>query len=155
MTKLLSTLSLLFSLSASPALASWHYNENAGFGIYQPEGWSATIEGRSSRLGGPVTDTSQSEIFLGSDWVSLNVNDTESLKAHMEEETGLTHLVALTVSGLPGFRGGNDADGSIYVLRVPGNVIVIDYNLRGSREQLDEGGTMLGSIEIRTRGYEN
>lgn len=150
--KLLAVLALALT---SPALASWHYNENAGFGIYQPEGWSATIEGRSSRLGGPVTDTSQSEIFLGSDWVSSSVKDADSLKKHMEEETGLHDLRPLTVSDLPAFRGGSNTDGSIYVLRVPGNVIVVDFNLRGSRDQLGEGETMLGSIEIRTRGYEN
>lgn len=152
--KLLTFLAFAFLLP-SPAFASWHYNENAGFGIYQPEGWSATIEGRSSRLGGPVTDTSQSEIFLGSDWVSPAVKDSDSLAAHMRNETGLGNLVPVTVSELPGFRAGTATDGSIYVLRVPGNVIVIDYNLRGSRGQLEEAETMLGSIEIRTRGYEN
>lgn len=153
MTKLLLLL-LLLPLLPPAAHASWHYNENGGFGIYQPEGWTSEIDGRSSRLGGPVTDTSQSEIFLGSDWVS-NVADQASLAAHMREETGFSDLRPVEVSGLAGFRAGDGTDGSIYVLRMPGNVIVVDYNLRGSRDQLDEGETMLGSIEIRTRGYEN
>lgn len=147
-------LSLLFASFSPLAHASWHYNENAGFGIYQPEGWSAKAEGRSSRLRGPLSDISQSEIFLGSDWAG-QVNDLAALEAHVKSETGDTSLEPIAVSGLPGFRSGGPARGALHVLRAPGNIIVVEFNLLGSPAQIDEAATMLGSIEIRTRGIEN
>lgn len=156
MMKPIACLSLLFSLlSFSPAAhASWHYNENAGFGIYQPEGWSVKVEGRSSLLRGPLTDTSQSEIFLGSDWAG-QVSDLAALEAHVKRETGDTTLEPVSVSELPGFRSGSPERGALHVLRAPGNIIVVEYDLRGSAPQIEEAATMLGSIEIRTRGIEN
>src|SRR4051812_1237969 len=96
------TLSLFLSL---PALASWHYNEDGGFGIYQPEGWSVRHEGRSSRLEGPESDSAQSEIFLGSDWIS-KVKTQEQLRSYVQSESGNTEIETISVSGLEGFRAG-------------------------------------------------
>ncbi|MGZ3649856.1 MAG: hypothetical protein ACXVB9_01810 [Bdellovibrionota bacterium] len=140
---------LLFGLI--PALAgSWHYNENGGFGIYQPEGWSVQDEGRSTRLTGPERDSAQSDFFLGSDWVS-KVKIPEDLRGYVQEETGSRSVESITVSGLPGFRAGTAEHGSYYLLRIPENVIVVQYDLRGSRDQIDEGLTMISSVEVRTR----
>lgn len=139
---------------SSPALAHWHYNEHAGFGIYQPEGWEARVEGRSSRLTGPATDHAQSALFLGSDWVS-SVKDEASLARYAHEQAAGRAVAPHAVSELPGFRVGDEEHGAYFVLRQPENVIVVEYDLRGSRAQIDEGQTMLGSIEIRTRGIEN
>jgi hypothetical protein len=156
MMKPIACISLLFALiSFTPAAqASWHYNENAGFGIYHPEGWSAKTEGRSSLLRGPLTDTSQSEIFLGSDWAA-QVKDLGALEAFVKRETGDTSLEPVAISERPGFRSGSLKRGALHVLRAPGNIIVVEYDLRGSPAQIEEAATMLDSIEIRTRGIEN
>jgi hypothetical protein len=146
-------LALTALLLSHPALASWHYNEDGGFGIYQPEGWRVEHEGRSSRLTGPENDVAQSEIFLGSDW-QTPVTSLEKLRAYVSAETGEAPE-ATTVSGLEGFRAGTPLRGSVYLLRAPENVIVVRYELRGSSDQVEEGRTMLSSIEIRTRGIEN
>lgn len=155
MKALLAALSLFFLcvVVIGTAQASWAYNENGGFGIYQPEGWESRIEGRSMTLEGPATDSDQSSIFLGSDW-SSKAKDLEQLKALVTEETGEKNPESVTVSGLPGFRAGNSESGSLYVLRIPENFLVVSYELRGSLSQIEEGKVMLGSIEVRTRPNE-
>jgi|GEM_PF-5111784 len=151
MKALLAVLSLFF-VSAN-VQASWLYNDNGGFGIYQPEGWSSSIEGRSSSLLGPNTDSAQSTIFLGSDW-SSKARSIEQLRSFVTEETGDKNPEPIFISNLPGFRAGNAEKGSLYVLRIPENFIVVNYELRGSREQIVEGKVMLGSIEVRTKDNE-
>lgn len=141
---------LLLSLSAH---ASWYYNEDGGFGIYQPEGWTVTHNGRSSTLNGPAADRAQSRIFLGSDWQS-RVVDLPSLEAHAKAVSGDPHPRPVTISGLQGFRAGNARHGAIYLLRIRENVIVVNFDLKGSAAQIEEGRTMLGSIEVRTKGNE-
>ncbi|MGE3260693.1 MAG: hypothetical protein AB7K68_02830 [Bacteriovoracia bacterium] len=142
---------LLFVLLAALSVqASWYYNEDGGFGIYRPEGWSVQHNGRSSVLHGPVTDKAQSEIFLGSDWVS-RVDSVEALEKYVVGEAKDQHPRAVEISGLPGFRAGTAAKGAIYLLRIKENVIVIQYRLRGSPDQIAEGKTMLSSVEIRTK----
>lgn len=141
---------LLALLVASPAHASWHYNEDGGFGIYQPEGWEVQHEGRSSRLTGPESDVAQSEIFLGSDWTS-RVRSPEDLERYAREESGSRKVEPITVSDLPGYRYGTPEHGGYFLLRLPENVIVVRYELRGSPSQIEEGSTMIGSIEVRTK----
>ncbi len=141
---------LCFSINAD---ASWLYNENAGFGIYQPEGWTSSSEGRSTTLSGPLHDSAQSEIFLGSDW-SSRVRSLEELRAYAIRETGDKSPRAIKISGLDGFATGKEKAGAYFVLRSPENFIVVEFDLKGSSEQLEEGETMLGSIDIRTRGNE-
>lgn len=141
---------LLVSLSAH---ASWYYNEDGGFGIYQPEGWTVSHNGRSSTLTGPATDRAQSQIFLGSDWQS-KVVDLPSLEAYVKKISGDQHPRPVSVSELSGFQAGGKRHGSIYLLRIRQNVIVVNFDLKGSADQIDEGQTMLGSIEIRTKGNE-
>ncbi|MGZ3694220.1 MAG: hypothetical protein ACXWQO_08460 [Bdellovibrionota bacterium] len=136
-----------------PAHASWYYNEDGGFGIYQPEGWNVHHNGRSSTLTGPTEDKAQSQIFLGSDWVS-HIDSTAALEAYVKHESHDSHPRAIQISDLPGFQVGNAAKGAIYLLRINENVIVIQYQLKGSKDQIEEGETMLGSIEIRTKGNE-
>jgi hypothetical protein len=148
--KILFLLSMLF---AHPAHASWHYNENSGIGIYQPEGWSVKVEGRSAILTGPSEDKAQSQIFLGSDWVS-KVDSVTALKEYVQKETGDKSPRPIQISELPGFQTGSANNGSIHLLRINQNVIVIQYQLKGSTDQIDEGKTMLGSIEVRTKGNE-
>lgn len=144
-----------FSLAhGSPHAQSWFFNRDGGFGIYQPEGWTAKHSGRSSTLLGPSKDVAQSEIFLGSDWNGA-AKDIESLKAVVAKETGELEMHEILVSGLRGLAVGSEEDGSFYVLRIPENFIVVHFHLRGSIDQIDEGRTMLGSIEIRTRGIDN
>jgi hypothetical protein len=153
--KALLSAALLMSSFLTPqtALASWLYNENGGFGIYQPEGWSSRIEGRSTSLSGPSTDSAQSSIFLGSDW-SAEADTLEHLKALVIEKTGDANPEAIGVSGLQGFRAGSAENGALYLLRIPQNFIVVEFELRGSEDQVREGKVMLGSIEIRTRPNE-
>lgn len=144
---------LLAILLSLPAFASWHYNEDAGFGIYEPEGWSVDHEGRSSRLTGPANDSAQSEIFLGSDWQSA-VKTADDLQQFALSDSGASRATPITISGLAGYRVGTAEEGAYYVLRIPENVIEITYDLRGSKAQKSEGKTMLSSIEIRTKGNE-
>lgn len=141
-------------LLSTPALAHWHFNEDGGFGIYQPEGWRIRPNGRSSRLLGPEKDSAQSEIFLGSDWVS-RIASLDDLARHVRAETGATELGAATISGLQGYQVGSKTSGAIYLLRVQNNVIVVEYSLRGSPEQIEEGETILSSIDIKTKPIEN
>jgi hypothetical protein len=143
-------LTLILSLSAH---ASWHYNENAGFGIYEPEGWTDHVNGRSSELTGPASDSAQSSLFLGSDW-QISVQDLANLKKFALEDSGATSATPITISELSGFRTGTAEHGAYYVLRIATNVIEVKYDLRGSAAQKTEGKTMLGSIEIRTKGNE-
>lgn len=141
---------LILLFLALPAHASWYYNADGGFGIYQPEGWNVSHNGRSSTLTGPVEDTAQSRIFLGSDWVS-HIDSPAALEAYVRAESGDKHPRAVTISDLPGFAVGSVAKGAIYLLRINENVIVIQYQLRGSKDQVGEGKTMIGSVEVRTR----
>jgi hypothetical protein len=141
---------ILLPLSAH---ASWLYNENGGFGIYRPEGWTASIDGRSSQLRGPESDSDQSEIFLGSDWVS-GVRTLSDLRKFAVKDSGTSKLFPYSNSGLLGYRAGDSEHGALYVLRIPENVIEVKFQLRGSRAQIDEGETMVSSLEIRTKGIE-
>ena len=143
-------LALLLSL---PALASWHYNENAGFGIYEPEGWREFTQGRSSRLTGPESDSAQSEIFLGSDWQS-SVKTLQDLEKFALSDSAAKRAIPIMTSGLRRYRVGTAQEGACYVLRIPENVIEVSYSLRGSDAQKSEGRKMLSTIEIRTRGNE-
>lgn len=145
---------LILSLAASmPALASWHYNDNGGFGIYEPTGWTDEVNGRSSQLTGPEHDSAQSSFFLGSDWQN-SVQTLDDLKRFALEDSGATRATPITISGLSGFRTGTAEHGNYYVLRIPTNVIEVTYELKGSAAQKAEGKTMLSSIEIRTKGNE-
>jgi hypothetical protein len=143
---------VIFSITAlsSPAFASWYYNQNGGFGIYQPEGWSVVESGRSARMTGPVTDTAQTDIFLGSDWKS-SVKTLGDLKTWLQRTYPGVQLTTIQISKLNGYRVGSEVDGAYYVLRLPENVIVVEYHLRGSDQQVDEGTTCLSSIEVRTK----
>jgi hypothetical protein len=136
------------------AEASWFYNFDAGIGIYKPEGWPGKHNGRSTQLTGPTKDFDQSQFFLGSDWVN-KINNTDELAAHMRQETTFQNLSPITISGLSGFAAGTSQDGAIYLMRIKENVIVIRYQIRGSIAQMQEAQTMLESIEIRTKPYEN
>src|SRR5688500_13720970 len=107
--KILFLLSVLLCVQAQ---ASWHYNANSGIGIYQPEGWSARVEGRSALLKGPEEGSAQSEIFLGSDWQS-QVGTVAELKEYVKAETGAWNPRALEISGLSGFQTGNALKGAI------------------------------------------
>jgi hypothetical protein len=148
--------STLVLLAPTAKAGSWYYNENGGFGIYVPEGWSSTENGRSAEINGPRKDVSQSRIFMGSDWVPKEkAKDVLSLKLYMQNELGLGHLSPTSISGLDGFSYGDSQSGGTYLLRVPSNVIVIEYDLRGSADQVDEGKTALSSIEIRTKPIES
>jgi hypothetical protein len=135
------------------AHASWHYNENGGFGIYEPTGWTDSVNGRSSQLTGPEHDTAQSSFFLGSDWQS-SVQTLDDLKKFALEDSGATTATPITISELHGFRTGTALHGNYYVLRIATNVIEISYDIKGSKAQREEANTMLSSIEIRTKGNE-
>jgi len=139
---------------AISAQASWLYNFDGGFGIYLPDGWSGLHNGRSTQISGPAKDFAQSQFFLGSDWVN-KINNIDDLAEHMRLETTFTNLSPITISGLSGFTAGSLQNGAIYLLRTKGNVIVIRYQIRGSTPQIQEAQTMLESIEIRTKPYEN
>ncbi len=145
---------LLFCSAPLEALAgSWHYNDNAGFGIYVPEGWNARMDGRRSVITGPTNDWQQSSIEIGSDW-RFQVKSLEDLRDELERETSLSPRYS-PVSGLEGFRVGSEIEGAVRILRIPKNVIIIDFFLRGSTAQIEEGQLALTSIEIRTRGIES
>ena len=144
---------IIVLLTSQPAFAgSWRYNPNAGFGIYQPEGWHLTQEGRSSRIRGPDNDFAQSEIFIGSDWQS-EIKTLEHLKNYVLRKESSPPQVLL-LSGLNGFKTGSDIQGKYFLLREPQNIIVVEFELRGSKEQMEEGMTSLSSIEIRRKGIE-
>ncbi len=142
---------LLAFIIAPTAFASWDYNENGGFGIYLPDGWSSTENGRSTQLTGPTADSAQSKIFLGSDWVS-HVNTIDDLENYVRTQVKNASPTKVQNSGLDGFSVGNELVGKMFFLRQAENVIVVEYQLRGSSDQKDEGKTALGSIEIRTKG---
>ena len=149
--KLLFTLLALLSTDLAFA-GSWYFNVNGGFGIYQPEGWEIKENGRSGLLKGPRSDTHQSEIFLGSDWNS-RVVDQISLKAFAETSSS-QEANPISAFQLNGFKIGNELDGSFYLLRAPENIIIIEYHIRGSAEQIAEGKTALSSIEIKLKEME-
>lgn len=131
---------------------SWNFNHDGGFGFYQPEGWTSTRDGRSSRLFGPKKDFAQSQFFVASDWVG-SVKTLEDLHSYVELESGGIPETR-EMSGLPGFAVSDELSGQIWVLRAPTNLILIHYDLRGSPEQIAEGREVLSSIEIRTSGIE-
>ena len=142
----------MIRLLAALALATFAYNDAGGFGLYQPEGWRVVNEGRSMRVTGPAGDTAVSEIFAGSDWPG-RVPDRETLRALVMREAGGRAVSEIEISELPGFafaRGPNA--GNWYLLREPGNVIVLRYDLRGSAAQVEEGREILDSFAIRTGG---
>ncbi len=137
--------------ATSKSFGSWYYNENGGFGIYHPDGWIIQENGRSAVLSGPEHDTAKSQVFLGSDWQST-VKTTQDLKAYLESHFAGHMLHAVTISNIEGFQFGDSVDGDIYLLRIPENIIEIDFSLRGSEAQVSEGQTALSSIDIRTKG---
>lgn len=138
---------LLWAMALPAAHASWHYNENGGFGLYQPEGWSVKVEGRSSELLGPPSEPARTKIFLGSDWMG-GITTLAKLESRLRRNE--LAPVATALAGLAGFRVGNERAGSFYLLRGPENVIVIHFQIRGSLSQREEGREALGSIEVRT-----
>jgi hypothetical protein len=147
-------LACALALWALPSLAgfSFHYNENGGFGFYQPEGWRVFVNGRSSRLSGPAKEESQSEIFAGSDWVG-SVHSLADLKVYVEKEAEGIRLSELRVGELNGFSAATGAnEGRWFLFRSDQNVIVLNFALRGSPAQVEEGRTILSSFEIRTGG---
>jgi hypothetical protein len=140
----------LTSLSLATFASSWYYNQNGGFGIRQPDGWSVTESGRSARLTGPETDVEQSEIFMGSDWKS-SVKTLADLKTWLNRTYPGVQTKPIRISKLDGYRIGNDLDGAYFILRAPENVIVMEFHLRGSEAQIDEGTSCVSSFDIRTR----
>jgi hypothetical protein len=137
---------------AQNSQASWHYNENGGFGIYEPEGWHAESRGRSSQLEGPDEEGHATEIFLGSDWVN-HIDGLPALKRMVEKEEGVEPR-EVRAAGLAGFQVGSRSDGSTYLYRDRNNVIVIHFAIRGSSAQTEEAEEALRSIEVRTKGIE-
>lgn len=155
MRKLFFSSLLLFGLTTNATglrPLSWNFNHDAGFGFYQPEGWRAARNGRSSTLRGPETDSAQSEFFFASDWVS-GVKTPEELRAYVQRETGRPPAPR-ELSGLPGFVVGDRLSAGLWALRAPGNVIILRYELRGSPAQISEGEEVLSSFEVRTGGIE-
>jgi hypothetical protein len=144
------TIQLIGLLPAHEALASWYYNRNAGFGVYQPENWRVIEHDRAAQLIGPENDFAQTEIFLGSDWDG-KVRNLDELKSWVYKNTRFTNPRAYRISDLSGFQVGDTDEGAIFILRVPTNIIVIEYSMRGSAAQRNEGHTALSSIEIRTK----
>lgn len=136
-------------LLLSPAWAgSWHYNDYGGFGFLEPEGWRAEQNGRSSRLRGPETDTDRSELFVASDWQSEIRNLSELEAKIRRSEAGNPEPFQL--SGLEGFRLGSGGEGKYFLLRQAKNVILVEFVLRGSKAQREEGALVLSSLAIRT-----
>lgn len=141
---------LAFAVLPAVAAFSFHYNENGGFGFYQPEGWRARVNGRRSELKGPLTDFGQSEIAVGSDWVA-RVHSLEDLRAFAEDSAG-GPLLGFRVGGLEGFKVEGNNRGAWFLLREDQNVIEVEFKLRGSAAQREEARLILDSIEIRTGG---
>lgn len=139
------TLLLPFFFLSHMASASWHYNSNGGFGFYQPEGWRAEVNGRSSLL-----ERGVSSLFMGSDWVS-SVKNLRDLEHYVRQETRANPR-PIVVSTLSGFQTGDGAQGKIFVLRQEKNVMVVEFSFQSPERQ--EGQEILGSIEIRTKGIE-
>ena len=123
---------LAILLNSSAAHAHWHYNENAGLGIYQPEGWIVRENGRSSKLFGPENDFAQSEIFLASDWNS-KLNSLEALQFFIRDQNEGKDPDPIEFSGLQGFRVGNEERGALFLLRIPQNIIEICFHLKIGR----------------------
>jgi hypothetical protein len=142
-----------FAFSAVAFAGSWYFNQNGGFGIYQPDGWTLQEEGRSATLAGPSRDADQSSIFIGSDW-NLKTNSLEDLRARLQKDNPVAVIEPVTVSDLEGFRVGTETHGELHILREPTNIIVVEYDLKGSSDQISEGQEALSSIEIRTGGIE-
>lgn len=132
---------LLYTLSAH---ASWHYNSNGGFGLYQPEGWIAQEQGRSSKLTSPSGKTS---FFLASDW-SSKVKTLEDLRKFVMAETK-ENPKATTLSNLPGFHTGSFSKGAYFLLRQEENFIVVEYQMASFGAETELGQEILGSIEVR------
>lgn len=146
-------LGLLTALSLSVFAGSWNYNINSGLGIYVPEGWGPSQDGRATTVTGPVKDTAQSRIFLGSDWIT-GIHSLKDLNVYLQKKFG-SNLTPAKVSALDGFRHGSDTGGEFYVFREDENVILIEYAIRGSAGQRSEAKTMLDSVDIRTGGIGN
>ncbi|HVK61051.1 MAG TPA: hypothetical protein VM432_05855 [Bdellovibrionales bacterium] len=144
-------ISILLGLSAMAD--SWYFNFDGGFGIYQPLGWTVQENGRSARLIGPENDFEQTEIFIGSDWDG-KIKTLEALKRKLTRENPGAEVQDVSVSDLHGYRVGNSQKGSMHLLRVEENVIVVEYEIKGSTRQKKEGETALSSIEIKTGGIE-
>lgn len=130
--------------------ASWYFNENAGFGFYQPDSWTLIENGRSSRLLGPEKDVKRSELFMGSDWI-IGVNTLSDLAAYLKKEFKASDLQPVRFSELDGFAFKLRKKTEIYLLRKAENIIVIEYILQGSDAQISEGEVVISSIEIKTK----
>lgn len=151
LTKLSLALFLLGACTGQARAGSWYFNQNGGFGIYQPLGWTIEENGRSAVLKGPERDSAQSEIFLGSDWISA-AKDVPSLKTYLERNYPGQTFAPTRVSELEGFVSGSNDHQSEFIFRSPENIIEIDIDIRGSKAQKDEAREALSSIEIRTGG---
>lgn len=150
---LLAVLSSVVTTAHASTPRSWSYNDDAGFGIYQPEGWRIVRNGRSSKLLGPLSDSAQTEIFIGSDWRS-KIRSLEDLRQFAMKEYNDPKPRAIQIAGLDGFEVGMRNNGARLVLRQPENFIVVTYHLKGSSEQIAEAELALTSIDIRTKGIE-
>lgn len=141
----------LFLISSAAQAGSWRYNQDGGFGLYEPLGWQTNLEGRSTTLTGPQRDTDQSQIFIGSDWWPKATSLAE-LKAMLQLQ--FPDVRPGKLSGIDGFAVGDQTKGGFYALRFPKNIIVLEFDLRGSADQMDEGQLALSSIEISTDAIE-
>lgn len=149
------TLVLFSFIFSKAATAADYYNKNAGFGFWYPASWKTVENGRSATTSGGEYSTETSEIFIGSDWVSM-ATTLPGLKLYLQNENGPgTTLEAFTFAELEGFRIGNEIEGELYLLREPKNVMVIQYSLKGSGYRLEQAMAVLNSIYIRTDPYEN
>lgn len=138
-----------FFVFSTKAHASWIFNHDGGFGIYQPEGWISKHNGRSTQVFGPKTDFAQSIFFLGSDWNS-KIQTAADLKRNIETQCGCKSQ-SLQISGLSAFQIGHTTRGQIYVFRAPENFIYIEFDIRGSQPQVEDARLMISSIQVRTR----
>ena len=138
---------MLFSLNL---LADWHYNQDGGFGFYQPDGWTVQQDNRISYLTGPVKDSKQSKFLIGSDWIS-NIHTIDDLRTEVKSKYPNLNMTAVTVSEISGFKVVYKKYTEIYLLRQPENVMLIRYLMQGSKQQQDEGKEVISSIEISTQ----
>ena len=149
--KILIVVLMLFSLNL---LADWHYNQDGGFGFYQPDGWTLEQDNRISYLTGPSKDTKQSKFLIGSDWIA-SVQTLDELRAEVKSKYADLKITKVILSDLPGFQVVYKKYTEIYLLRQPENVMLIRYLLQGSKQQREEGKVVLSSIEISTQKNTN
>jgi len=143
---------LALAAPADPRAGSFHYNENGGFGFYQPEGWRVEIAGRSSRLTGPEREAERSEIFAGSDWIA-KVHSLPNLRAFVAAAWPGAEIRSVQVGEVAGYEAKTGPGrGARYYFREDQNVVELFYALRGSAAQRAEGEEALGSFQIRTGG---